>query len=84
MAAVISEVLGTSVQYEQVPGRALEEQLTGRGMSGAMVQSMLDMMTAKENGLDDAIVRTPQHATDTPTTFRQWCDYALKPAVQAA
>lgn len=42
------------------------------------------MMAAKENGLDDAIARTPQHALDTPTTFRQWCEDVLKPAVQAA
>jgi len=26
----------------------------------------------------------PQHAIDTPTTFRQWCEDTLKPAVQAA
>lgn len=82
MAAVVSEVLGTSVQYKQISAQALADRLTAHGMSGAMVQSMLDMMAAKEDGLDDAIVRTPRHAVDTPTTFRQWCEEVLKPAVR--
>jgi hypothetical protein len=49
-----------------------------------MAQGMLDMMIAKDNGLDLGVVHTPQHAIDTPTTFRQWCEDTLKPAVQAA
>ena len=84
MAAVISEVLGTPVRYQQVPGEAFKDQLTGFGVSEAMAQGMLDMMIAKDNGLDSGIARTPQHATDTPTTFRQWCEDTLTPAVQAA
>ncbi|GAB3961182.1 NAD(P)H-binding protein [Actinoallomurus acanthiterrae] len=84
MAAVISEVLGTPVKYEQIPGQALKDLLTGSGASEGMAQAMLDMATAKENGLDKGIVRTPQHAIDTPTTFRQWCEDTLKPAVRAA
>jgi hypothetical protein len=42
------------------------------------------MLIAKDNGLDNGIARTPRNAIDTPTTFRQWCEYALRPAVQAA
>jgi hypothetical protein len=42
-------------------------------MSEAMAQGLLDMMIAKDNGLDDGIARTPQNAIDTPT-FRQWCE----------
>lgn len=84
MAAIASEVLGTPVRYQQLPGQALKDQLTSTGMSEAMAQGMLDMMIAKDNGLDNGIARTPQHAIDTPTTFRQWCEDALKPAVQAA
>jgi hypothetical protein len=53
-------------------------------MSDAMAQGLLDMMIAKDNGLDNGIARTPQNAIDTPTTFRQWCEDTLKPAVQAA
>jgi uncharacterized protein YbjT (DUF2867 family) len=84
MAAVISEVLGTPVKYQQIPGHALKDRLTGSGASEGMAQAMLDMAIAKESGLDKGIARTPQHAIDTPTTFRQWCEDTLKPAVQAA
>lgn len=84
MAAVISEVLGTPVRFQQVPGEAFKDQLIGFGVSEAMAQGMLDMVIAKDNGLDSGIARTPQHAIDTPTTFRQWCEDTLKPAVRAA
>jgi len=84
MAAVISDVLSTPVRFQQVPGRAFKDQLTGSGMSDAMAQGLLDMMIAKDNGLDNRIARTPQNAIDTPTTFRQWCEDTLKPAVRAA
>jgi hypothetical protein len=42
---------------------------------------MVDMMRAKDEGLDDGVQRTS--ATASPTTFRQWCDEVLKPAVLA-
>jgi hypothetical protein len=48
-----------------------------------MAQAMLEMMIAKGNGLDKGVARTPRHAIDTPTTFRQWCEGTLNPAVQA-
>lgn len=50
-------------------------------MSDAMAQGMLDMMVAKNEGLDNAEPRTPQ--STTPTSFRQWCEEVLKPAVLA-
>jgi uncharacterized protein YbjT (DUF2867 family) len=84
LAAVISEVLGTPVRYQQTPRQAFKDQLIGYGRSEAMAQGVLDMMIAKDNGLDNGIARTPQNAIDTPTTFRQWCEDTLKPAVQAA
>ena len=40
---------------------------------------MLDTMTAKNEGLDNAERRTPQ--STTPSSFRQWCEEILKPAV---
>lgn len=83
LAAVISEVLGTPVRYQQIPGQALKDQATSFGMSETLAQSLLDMMIAKDNGLDNGIARTPRNAIDTPTTFRQWCEDTLKPAVQA-
>jgi len=50
-------------------------------MSEAMAQGNLDMLVAKDQGLDNAEPRTPHFAT--PTSFRQWCEEVLKPAVLA-
>jgi uncharacterized protein YbjT (DUF2867 family) len=81
MAEIISEVLGTEVRYQQIPFEAFTGNLTGRGMGQAVAQAMTDMMSAKNAGLDNAVARTPQ--TASPTSFRQWCEDTLKPAVQA-
>ena len=80
MAAVMSEVLGRPVRFQQVPGSALEERMVGLGMSAAMARGQVDMALAKDAGLDSAVVRTPE--ATTPTTFRQWCTEVLAPAVR--
>ncbi|HEY3503502.1 MAG TPA: NAD(P)H-binding protein [Actinocatenispora sp.] len=84
MAAIATEVLGTPVRYQRIPGETFARRLADAGTSAAMTQALLDMMTAKDHGLDDGVTRTPRHAADTPTTFRQWCEDTLKPAVRAA
>jgi uncharacterized protein YbjT (DUF2867 family) len=84
MASIASEVLGTPVRYQQVPGDAFARRLVESGMSEVMARALLDMMDAKERGLDHVVTRTRQHAVDTPTTFRQWCADVLRPAVRAA
>ncbi len=81
MARIMSEVLGQPVRYQQIPAQALKDRLTAAGMSDAMAQATTDMMTAKDQGLDNAEPRTP--ASTTPTSFRQWCEEVLKPAVLA-
>ena len=81
MAKIISEVLGTEVRYQQIPFEMFTSNLTGRGVGQAMAQAMTDMMAAKNAGLDNAAKRTP--LTSTPTSFRQWCEDTLKPAVEA-
>jgi uncharacterized protein YbjT (DUF2867 family) len=80
MAQTMTEVLGTPVRFQRIPGEALRDQLTGRGMSEAMADGMVEMMVAKDNGLDNFEPRTPE--ATTPTTFREWCETTLKPAVQ--
>lgn len=80
-AAIMSEVLGKPIRYQQVPLAAMKQQMLDRGASEAMAQGRADMMDAKDRGLDNAAVRTP--ATSTPTTFRQWCREVLLPAVNA-
>jgi uncharacterized protein YbjT (DUF2867 family) len=81
MAQIMSEVLRRPIRFQQVPVEAFKSGLTDHGMSEAMAQGMADMATAKNNGLDNAEPRTPE--STTPTTFRQWCEEVLKPAVLA-
>ncbi len=79
MAQILSEVLGKPVRYQQIPLDAFKARLRQNGMSEAFVQSYADMMSAKDQGLDNAAPRTPE--TSTPTSFRQWCEEVLKPVL---
>ena len=81
MARVMSEVLRTPVRYERQSLADLGATLARYGMGDAFVQGMVAMMRAKDEGLDDGVPRTPQ--TASPTTFRQWCEEVLRPAVLA-
>jgi len=81
MAQIMSEVLGKPVRFQQITGEAFKARLLQRGMSEAMAQGNLDMWVAYNHGLDTAEPRTPQ--ATTPTSFRQWCEEVLKPAVLA-
>ena len=79
MAQIMSEVLGKPVRYQQIALEAYKARFLGFGMSEAMAQGMTDMAAAKNEGLDNAEPRTPENTT--PTSFRQWCEEELKPAV---
>lgn len=79
MAEVLSIVLGRPVRYEQTHIEAYKNRMVSRGMSDAFAQGLADMMTAKNEGIDNTTSRA--FAADTPTTFRQWSETALKPAV---
>jgi uncharacterized protein YbjT (DUF2867 family) len=81
MAQIMSDVLGKGVRFQQIPGEAFKARLMERGTSEAMAQATLDMLLAKDNGLDNAEPRTPE--ATTPTSFRQWSEEVLKPAVGA-
>ena len=79
MAQVMSEVLGKPVRFQQITDEAFKARLTGFGTTEAMAQATLAMMVAKNEGLDNAEPRTAQ--STSPTSFRQWCEEILKPAV---
>lgn len=81
MAGIASDVLGKPVRYQQIPMDAFEAQLRQGGMSDAFVRGYVEMMSAKSEGMDNAVTRTPENST--PTTFRQWCEDNLKPAILA-
>jgi uncharacterized protein YbjT (DUF2867 family) len=81
MAEIMSQVLGTPVRFQQIPFQAYKARFVEFGMSEAMAQGMTDMAAAKNEGLDNAVKRTTENST--PTSFRQWCEEVLKPAVVA-
>jgi uncharacterized protein YbjT (DUF2867 family) len=79
MAGIMSEVLGKDVHFQQTTFEAYKDRFVSSGMSQAMAQGMTDMAWAKNEGIDNAVQRTRQNST--PTSFRQWCEEVLKPAV---
>lgn len=79
MAEIMSDVLEKPVRFQQLSFEAFKAGFIERGASEAFAQGMTDMMRAKNEGLDNAEPRTPDNTT--PTSFRQWCEEVLKPAV---
>jgi uncharacterized protein YbjT (DUF2867 family) len=79
MAEILSEVLSTEVRFQQTTFEAYKARFVELGVSEAMAQGMTDMAAAKNKGIDNAVQRTPENST--PTSFRQWSEDTLKPAV---
>jgi uncharacterized protein YbjT (DUF2867 family) len=77
MARVMSEVLERPVRYQQLADKEYMATLLGYGMSRASAQGLVEMAEAANDGLYDAEPRRPP----APTTFRQWCQEVLKPAI---
>jgi uncharacterized protein YbjT (DUF2867 family) len=81
MARILSEVLGRAVRFEKISNDAFKARLVGRGMSDAMAQGNVDMWVAKNNGIDNAVKRTPE--SSTPTSFREWAQEVFRSRVAA-
>jgi uncharacterized protein YbjT (DUF2867 family) len=81
-ARIMSEVLGLPVRYQQVPAEAYRADMVRRGMTDAWARGLVGMSAAVERGAYAGELNAPRD--NTPTTFRQWCEEVLKPAVLAA
>jgi uncharacterized protein YbjT (DUF2867 family) len=79
LASIMSDVLGMPVRYEHRTLDELAAATRGFGAGEAFTTGLIDMMRAKDEGLDAGVVRTP--ATSSPTSFRAWCVEVLLPAV---
>ncbi|WP_213816380.1 hypothetical protein [Glaciihabitans sp. dw_435] len=79
LARIMSEVLGTPVRYERTSLESFGARLRGFGIGDAHVQGLVDMMRAKDAGLDEGIERTADASRQT--TFAEWCETVLKPAL---
>ena len=77
MAATISQVLDREVRYQQIPFDAFQARLAQRGVSPSFQKGYVDMMRAKNEGMDNVARR----GAAAPTTYRQWCEDVLKPAM---
>jgi uncharacterized protein YbjT (DUF2867 family) len=81
MAAIMTDVLGRPIRYQQVPEDAYEAQLLRFGASEDFARGLLEMHRAKDRGLDLSEPRTAENTT--PTTFQRWCAEELAPAFAA-
>jgi uncharacterized protein YbjT (DUF2867 family) len=79
MAAVMTDVLGHEVRYVRISYDDLRQQFLSRGASESFAQGYVDMFRAKDEGMDN--VAAEDTATRNRTSFRQWCEAELKPAV---
>ena len=79
LAVIISDVIGREVRYEQVSFDDLEAQLRAAGMNGDFVNAYVEMLRAKNEGMDNVAPRAS--AIIGSTTFRQWVEGELQPVV---
>jgi uncharacterized protein YbjT (DUF2867 family) len=82
VVGIVGEELNRPVRYRWTPVEEYIAVLTDHGMSGAMAHAMAEMLTAKNDGLDQLVARDPAHTT--PTTLRDWCRQVLRPAIDSA
>ncbi|MFE6906569.1 NAD(P)H-binding protein [Streptomyces erythrochromogenes] len=82
LARIMTRRLGRPVRYARQSLDELHGDLLRFGLDAAFARAVVDMKRAKNEGLDAGVARTP--ATGSPTTFDQWCDRTLRPAVLAA
>lgn len=81
MAQIMSEVLERPVRYQQLSGKEYKDMLMQHGLGEAYAQGIVDNHAQADQGIYNASPRNSQ--TSTPTSFRQWCEDTLKPAVLA-
>ena len=79
VAAIVSEVTGREVRYEHQTYAAYKEAGMARGLTDAFAQGFVDMLRAKEEGMDNVASRAT--AIIGVTSFRQWVQEELQPAL---
>lgn len=80
MAATISDALGRDVRYKQIPLGEFRNMLLARGATESVAQGYVDMMRAKNEGIDDVAETTP--SVRTATSFRQWFEDEMRGAIE--
>ena len=80
-AAIISEVTGRTVRYQQISYHQFKQGFLDRGTSESVAQGYVDMYSAKDEGIDNTALRTPENTG--LTSFRSFCEQHLKSALVA-
>ena len=70
---------GREVRYEHQTYEAYKEAAIGYGLTDAFAQGFVDMLRAKEEGMDNVAPR--ETAIIGATSFRQWVEEELQPAL---
>jgi uncharacterized protein YbjT (DUF2867 family) len=79
MAETLTAVLGRPVAFCEMSMTAFGAMLRSMGTSEGMVRAYVDMMTAKNAGMDK--MHPAASRRDTPTTFRDWVAGELLPVI---
>lgn len=79
MAGILSDVLGREVRAVELSMAQFEQMMRDLGTSDGMAQAYVEMLTAKNEGLDNHVGHAPRRIT--PTTFREWCDREFRPLI---
>ena len=80
LAAIVSDVVGRVVRYRHVSFDDLAAQLREREMNAAFVEAYVEMLRAKDEGMDNVAPRAS--AIIGSTSFRQWAEKDLKRALR--
>ncbi len=81
MATILSETLGREIAFHEMSVEDFGGMMRGIGATDGMAQGYVEMMTAKNEGMDNAAC--PKDRSATPTTFRNWCETELLHIIQA-
>ncbi len=79
LAVIVSEVAGHEVRYEHQTYEAYKDAAVARGLTDAFAQGFVDMLRAKEEGMDNVASRGT--AIIGATSFHQWAEEELRPAL---
>lgn len=82
LAQAVAETLGRTVAFRQLSGDDFAGMLSGHGATPQAVTSMLAMIAAQDRGSYEAELGD-DHPGTAPTSFRQWRQEVLSPAVSA-
>lgn len=77
MASILSEVIGREVNYVEISMADMKEIMLQNGASEGMALAMIEMLKAKNSGLDQTAERTAEDIANSPTNFRAWAEQRL-------